>query len=143
MDEMNLTGEYPYAGNPATFKTAYQHVSTLFSGRTNVALAYDPNVSFAGNPISTFLAYYPGDAYVDLVGLDGFDFGGQTFAQVFSTSLSAMKADFPTKPLWILSTGTVDSPTSWIAGLKTADVAGVIYFDYQDFAIPASTLQTL
>jgi hypothetical protein len=143
LDEMNLTGEYPYAGNTGSFKTAFQHVAALFSGRTNVKLAYDPNVAFSGNPVSSFVAYYPGDAYVDLVGLDGFDFGGQTFAQVFSASLSAMKSDFPSKPLWILSTGTVDSPISWISGLKSTGVAGVIYFDYQDFTISASTLQSL
>jgi hypothetical protein len=143
MDEMNLTGEYPYAGNAATFKTAYQRVAMLFSGRTNVALAYDPNVSFAGNPVSNFLAYYPGDAYVDVVGLDGFDFGGQTFAQVFSSSLSAMKADFASKPLWILSTGSVDNEPAFIQAAFSSGVQGIIFFDYQQFQLNSVALSTL
>jgi hypothetical protein len=64
MDEMNLTGEYPYAGNTATFKTAYQHVASLFSGRTNVALAYDPNVGFSGNPVSNFVRFLLSGRYL-------------------------------------------------------------------------------
>jgi hypothetical protein len=146
LDEMNLTGEYPYAGNPGAFKTAYQHVAGLFSSRTNVKLAYDPNVSFSGNPTSNFVAYYPGDNFVDVVGLDGFDFGGQTFSQVFSSSLVAMKSDFPTKPLWILSTGSVDNDPAFITAAFSSGVQGIIFFDYQQFqlnSVALSTLQTL
>lgn len=142
MDEMNLP-ENTYSGNPAAFKTAWMRAHNLFTLDNNVQFAYDPNVAFSGNPASNFVSYYPGDAYVDLIGLDGFNFGGQTFAQVFQSSIAAIKSDFPTKPFWILSTGTVDNPTAWIAGLKTSGAAGIVWFDYQQFAIPNSTLQTL
>jgi beta-mannanase len=112
LDEMNGNWS-PYYGNPAEYILAYQRVRNFFSD-SNVEFAYDPNVAFSGNPVSSFVAYYPGNAYVDLVGLDGFDFGGQTFAQVFAPSVSAMGADFPLKPLWILSTGSVDNEPAFI-----------------------------
>ncbi len=145
LDEMNGSWN-PYYGNPAEYIAAYRHVHSFFSA-ANVKFAYDPNVAFSGVPVGTFTSYYPGNSYVDLVALDGFDFGGQTFGQVFSTSLAAMQTDFPTKPLWILSTGSVDNPPAFISALKTAaatyGLAGVIWFDFQQFQIPNSTLQTL
>ncbi len=75
LDEMN--GNWSaYYGNPTAFKAAWIRIHSLFSGDSNVKFAYDPNVEFPGTPVSTFVDYYPGSAYVDIVGLDGFDFGG-------------------------------------------------------------------
>jgi hypothetical protein len=138
----------PYSGNPAEYISAYRHVYNLFPHAQNmVKFAYDPNVAFPGVTTSTFQAYYPGSQFVDVVGLDGFDFGGQTFSQVFQPSLTAMHADFPMKPLWILSTGSVDNPSEFIANLKSAapeyGIQGIIWYDYQQFQIPNSTLQSL
>lgn len=140
-DEMNLP-ENPYSGNTAAFKSAYHRVRNFFSD-ANVKFAYDPNVSFPGNPISNFMAYYPGDNYVDLIGLDGFDFGGQTFAQVFNTSIAAMKTDFPAKPLWILSTGSVDNQPAFIQAAFKSGVNGIIFFSYQQFVLTSAAQSTL
>lgn len=150
LDEMNGSWN-PYSGNPAEYILAYRHVRNLFSD-SNVQFAYDPNVAFPGVPVSTFTSYYPGDDYVDVVGLDGFDFGGQTFAQVFQPSLADIKTDFPAKPLWILSTGSVEDQPQWISdeftAAQTYGVQGVIFFDYdqasgQDFLLTSVALSTL
>jgi hypothetical protein len=142
MDEMNLP-ESAYSGDPTAFKQAFQRVHNLYSADSNVLFAYDPNVAYSGNPVSNFTAYYPGDAYVSLVALDGFDFGGQTFSQVFSSSLAAMKSDFPSKPLWILSTGSVDSPTAFIQSAYGSGVQGIVWFSYQQFALSSASISTI
>jgi hypothetical protein len=141
LDEMN--GNWSaYYGNPTQFIAAYQRVRKFFAD-ANVEFAYDPNVAFSGNPVSSFVAYYPGNAYVDLVGLDGFDFGGQTFSQVFAPSISAMEADFPAKPLWILSAGSVDNEPTFIQAAFSSGVQGIIFFDYQQFQLNSAGLSTL
>ena len=142
MDEMNLL-ENKYSGNPTAFKSAWVRIHALFTLDPNVQFAYDPNVSFPGVSASTFTAYYPGDSLVNLVGLDGFDFGGQTFSQVFSSSLAAMKTDFPSKPLWILSTGSVDNQPAFIQAEFSSGVKGIIFFDYQEFKLTSAALSAL
>jgi hypothetical protein len=73
----------------------------------------------------------------------GFDFGGQTFSQVFSSSLAAMKSDFPSKPLWILSTGSVDSPTAFIQSAYSSGVSGIVWFSYQQFSLTSTSISTI
>lgn len=140
-DEMNLP-ENSYSGNPTAFKQAWIRARNLITA-PNVGFYYDPNVAYSGNPVSNFLLYFPGNAYVDGVALDGFGAGSQTFASVFNSSLQAMRTDFPTKPLWILSTGTTGNASAWIQGLKSSGAAGLVWFSYQEYAVPNSTLLTL
>jgi beta-mannanase len=80
------------------FVRAWRHVHNLFvqARATNVVWVWNPNVNFTG---STPLAgLYPGDAYVDVVGLDGYNWGTsqtwstwQTPTQVFAATVAAVK----------------------------------------------------
>lgn len=145
LDEMN--GNWAsYYGNTTTYKAAYIHVHNLFAGDTNVKFLYDPNV---GNGITS---YYPGSSYVDIVGLDGFDFGGQSFAQVFDSSFSAIQSFG--KPIWLTSTGVVSSDNQsqylqdMFAAIKTYNIQGIMYFNYnagpgQNFVLGSSAISTL
>lgn len=144
LDEMNGNWN-PYSGNPAAYKAAWIRIHGFFSA-SNVKFAYDPNNdSVPATSNNSLTAYYPGSSYVDLVGVDGFNFGGQTWSQVFSSALQALVQ--LNKPLWILSTGSVENQSQFIAntvaGAKQYGISGVIYFDYQQFTAPASTLQAL
>ena len=87
--EMN--GDEAWSGNNATlYVSAYRHIHDLFvaAGANNVVWAWCPNVTDTHGGNRTTMDYYPGDAYVDWTGVDGYNWGTknggwQTFHQVF------------------------------------------------------------
>lgn len=122
-DEMNLNEEawgYGQNGNTAEkFKTAWKRIHDIFVAQnaTNVKFAIPfNNVSVPNVSGNKFADYYPGDAYVDYIGLDGFNFGSpwQTFAQVFDTAVSQVSSF--NKPIYILSTASApgSQKAAWI-----------------------------
>ncbi len=141
-DEMNLNEEawgYGQNGNTAAkFKTAWQRIHDLFSGVTNVkfGVAYN-NVSIPATSGNTFSDYYPGDDYVDYVGVDGFNFGNpwQTFGQVFDTAIDQLQCFH--KPIYIFSTASTagTQKSAWIteglgAHIKSySNIAGWVWFN--------------
>ena len=123
----------PWAGTinnntPEKFITAWRRIHGLFNGVGNVkfALVYNsvsvPNVK--GNQFEDF---YPGDAYVDYVGLDGFNFGSPwlSFKEIFDTPLKQVLTY--KKPIYIFSMGSVPGVDKdvWIA-----DALGVQVYNY-------------
>ncbi len=126
-DEMNLNetawGCGINANTPAKFKAAWQHVHDLFAGDTNVKFALDfNNVSIPSGAGNTYADYYPGSAYVDIVGIDGYNFGNpwQSFSQVFSGALA--EASQFGKPIYLLALASApgSAKASWITdGLGT------------------------
>ena len=121
-DEMNLNEEawgYGQNGNtPAKFVSAWQHVHDLFVGISNVKFAIDYNYqSVPDISTNTYGAYYPGNYYVDYVGLSGFNFGSPylTFDQIFTKAASTTSVFG--KPLYIFSTASIESPdkNNWIS----------------------------
>ena len=88
--EMN--GDEGWSGNNAPlYVSAYKHIHDLFTaaGATNVVWAWCPNVTDVDNSNKHTLDYYPGDAYVDWTGVDGYNWGTtnggwQTFQKVFA-----------------------------------------------------------
>lgn len=140
-DEFNLN-EAPWGntinGNtPESFIAAWQRVRNIFttSNATNVkfGLAYN-NVSIPSVPYASF---YPGNAYVDYVGIDGFNFGTQTFASVFSQALTEARAFG--KPVWILSAGSVAPKSQFILDLGASGVPW-IWFNQAPYNIDSSSL---
>ncbi|RYY19095.1 MAG: cellulase [Cytophagaceae bacterium] len=72
--EMNDPYRYPWGpqnNDPQDFIAAWQHVVSRFrlAGATNVAWVWSPH------PAYTFAAYYPGDAFVDWVGVGTLNYG--------------------------------------------------------------------
>ena len=56
--------------------------------------------------------YYPGDDYVDWIGLNGYNWDGQSFgtrqsfSQLFYSAYVTMRINHPSKPIMIAETGT-------------------------------------
>ena len=121
----------------AKFVTSWKRVHDIFAGISNVkfALAYNsdsvPNIT--GNQ---FDDYYPGDGYVDYVGVDGFNFGNpwQSFQSIFSTALSKLASYH--KPVYIFSISSAPGTgkASWITNafgveVKKYPIVGWIWFN--------------
>jgi hypothetical protein len=127
-DEMNLNESAWGAGvngnTPATFISAWDHIHDMFTsaGVTNVKFAIDyNNVSIPSGTSNNYAAYYPGANYVDIVGIDGYNFGSpwQTFDQVFSSAYT--EASQFNKPIYLMAIGSAEGTqkAAWIDSLGT------------------------
>lgn len=120
---------------PGDYVKAWRHVHDIFAsaGATNVVWVWSPNV--LGNPRLTPLEeIYPGDAYVDWVAMDGFNWGSdngsywQTFADVFQYTYDQLASLVPDKPFMIAEvasseaggpSGSPASKAAWIRDMFT------------------------
>jgi beta-mannanase len=97
----------PRKTKPADFVAAWRHVHELFAaaGATNVIWVWTPNVI---NPVPhvRLAPLYPGDAYVDWIGIDGYytHKGQHTFTTLFGPTTTAVRK-FTRKPILIVETG--------------------------------------
>lgn len=122
------------ADTPANYIAAYQHVWRVFNaeGVHNVTWLWDPNIIYNGSTAMALL--YPGDKYVDWVGLDGyFSTPTTTFNQLFGPSIEQLR-EVSAKPLLIAESGVTGSAgpgqiTDLFAGASLAGAIGVVYFD--------------
>jgi hypothetical protein len=131
-EEVNCDNSDPwggaYKGNTvASTIAAFQHEATLVrSIAPNVKIAFSANNdSCYGEPSAS--SYYPGSQYVDLIGDDGFDFGGQTWDSVFDHALAPLESF--NKPLWILSEGVTskDNQLQFVKDTFTGEIFGARY----------------
>jgi beta-mannanase len=125
-------------GNNSAAKViaAWRRVHGLFSSATNVSFAWDVNndsvPDTAANSIESF---YPGSAYVDVVAVDGFNFGNpwQTWAEAFSGVIPRLQAYG--KPVYIFSVASAAGTLKpqWItdlgAGVAKYGLSGFIWFN--------------
>jgi hypothetical protein len=145
---------YPWAasvnGNtPASYVAAWRHVHNIFvaAGASNVLWVWAPNAN-GPTPISQV---YPGNAYVDVIGMDGYNRGNgtsdyQTPSSVFSSSLSSVRALAPSKPVLITETGTSEqagNKAAWLEQLfayvhSQPGLIGVVYSDFGDWVLNSS-----
>lgn len=108
----------------AQFVAAYRHVVALFRkyGATNVKFVWNPNRLLSRQPY-TYKQLYPGDSYVNWVGLDGYAWQDSlhgTYSgpySLFATSVKAIRA-FTSRPLMIAETGIAPSSgkATWLKG---------------------------
>jgi len=127
---------------PAKLIAAWKHMHNLFKaeGVTNVKWAFAPNsTSWPNTAANDLTMYYPGDAYVDYVGADGFNFnnadGWESFASIFNAALTKLEAY--NKPIYIFSMASAQGPqkAAWITDAfsvqipKHPKIAGWIWFN--------------
>ena len=120
--------------NPADYVAAYQHVYNIFKqqGVRNVTWLWDPNVQYTGS--TPLWEVYPGDMYVDWVGLDGyFSVPDINFNMLFGPSIATLR-QITGKPLLIAEVGASGAAApeqiaDTFANARLAGVAGVVYFD--------------
>jgi beta-mannanase len=112
---------------PASFIAMWRHVVSIFrlAGATNVAWVWSPNIHQTGGSARTFQQYYPGNAWVTDVGLDGYNFGQgkgtswQSFSRVFEQSYAELAA-LTNKPMMIAETASAEeggNKAAWIESI--------------------------
>lgn len=126
--EMNVPN-YPWSENingnqPGQYILAWKHVRDIFTanGVTNITWVWSPNIEYSGT--IPFENIYPGDAYVDWLGADGYNggtalpWGGwQSFPQLFSATYNHFLRLASTKPIMVAETASVEaggSKPDWI-----------------------------
>nr|WP_083708864.1 glycosyl hydrolase [Microbacterium sp. ru370.1] len=100
----------------SSYIAAWRHIHDIFreTGANNVTWVWCPNVkrtsgATANVPLSSF---YPGDDYVDWIGLDGYNRGtNMSFSAIFETSLKQVSS-FSKKPIMIAELGTASFRSS-------------------------------
>ena len=135
-------------GTPTEYAAAFRHIVTVFRSRgvTNVAFVwtmmnwtFDPRSGRDPDP------YYPGDAYVDFIGIDGYNWypgrsgaPWESFQQIFQNSNAFAVAH--DKPWMVVETGCQEDPGQpgrkgqWFRDIAAAAkgwplLKAVIYFD--------------
>jgi hypothetical protein len=118
---------------------AWRHVHAVMAaaGARNIIWTWDMNrVYRATCPLA---ARWPGAAYVDWIGVDGYWRGaGDTFASVLAPTIHAALR-LARKPVLIGETGVADVPqaAAWVRSLfhgarHTGSVIGIVWFNYHD-----------
>lgn len=107
--EMN--GDWvPWNGNPDAFRLAWRHMVGVFrsEGAENVRWVWSPNLTDGpATPENAMERYYPGDAYVDVLALDGYNWGEvrpwstwRSFDDIFAAPYARITAIGP-QPVWL------------------------------------------
>ncbi len=112
---------YHYSGDPAAYVAAWRHIWKVFhqAGATNVTWVWCPNLTPAGN----WDPYYPGSAYVDVIGVDSFSnvkYTWQTFQAMFEGFFAHFAAFAPGKPQLVVETATNSGKGAPVAGIGSA-----------------------
>jgi hypothetical protein len=138
---------YPWSeavnGNgPGDYVRAWRHVHDLFrvAGATNVTWVWSPNVQWEDST-ARLATFYPGDDYVDWLGLSGYYGTGyfsdyRSFDEIFNVTIEEIRA-FSKKPLVITETAAADDngrKVEWIEETfqllpRHKDIIGVIWFE--------------
>jgi hypothetical protein len=142
------------------FALAWRHVHDIFAevGAVNVTWVWCPNVDYPGSlPLD---GLYPGDAYVDWVCMDGYNWGSnqgrqadwQSFQKVFGPTYDRLSQISPNKPIMIAETSSTEtggSKADWITDALTKQlparfpkVKALVWFNWNtdgmDWAIESS-----
>jgi endoglucanase len=103
--------------SPEEAVRAYQYVHGFFTNVENVKFGWAPNsVSVPNTYENRIEAYYPGDTFVDYVGVDGFNKGTPwySFNEIFGSALTTISQYG--KPIIIFSFASAEGPqkASWM-----------------------------
>jgi mannan endo-1,4-beta-mannosidase len=152
----NKSGEYV---------AAWRHVHDIFTsvGATNATWVWCPNVD-PENQMQSLSGLYPGDAYVDWTGLDGYNWGTnparpdrwRTFDQLYSSTYKKITETVaPSKPMMVSEVGSSEyggSKANWIKNMMSTvpvdypKIRGLLYFekfdDGMDWPVETSTSAT-
>jgi mannan endo-1,4-beta-mannosidase len=143
--------------SPSIYRRMFRYVVTLFqeAGADNAKWVFCPNAESVPNvsydPTASWNrveAYYPGSAYVDILGMDGYNWGTtqtkaangwdsqwRTFETIFRPVWKTLRGLASDKPICVFETASVDhggNKALWIEdALKTArgwELNGLVWF---------------
>jgi len=143
--------------SPSIYKRMFRYVVTLFqeAGAENAVWVFCPNAESVPNvsydPTASWNrveAYYPGSAYVDILGMDGYNWGTtrtkaangwdsrwREFDDIFRPAWEKLRGLAPNKPVFVFETASVNQggdKGSWIKNaFETArgwELSGLVWF---------------
>jgi chitodextrinase len=115
-------------GNTAAeYVAMWRHVHDLFTaaGATNVTWAWVPNID-PDHTMAPLSSVYPGDAYVDWTGMDGYDAGSQSVASLFDSTYATIAGLAPGKPMMLSETAAPQEATNPTKAQWTADLFAAV-----------------
>jgi len=139
-------------GSPERYRALFRRVVEIFraQGAGNALFVFCPNVdSLPVEPWNRASAYYPGDGFVDVLGMDGYNWGTahtkatqgydssfRPFKDIFRPLYGELKALAPAKPVMVFETATTSQggdKARWVAeAFDTAAAWGlqaVVWFE--------------
>lgn len=141
--------------SPENYVKMFRYVVNFFKERqiNNIFWIFCPNVhSIPDEPWNQVSHYYPGDDYVDILGMDGYNWDispelakekniswtspWHSFEELFKPLFTELKKIAPNKPIIVFETATVDrgkqTKSRWIhEAIKTAKswgIEGIVWF---------------
>lgn len=159
---------YPWSGTATGNSSedliaAWRHVHDIFESRgaTNVKFVWCVNNDSVPNTSANQIAkYWPGDAYVDMAALDGYNWGTSTswsswssFGSVFGASYNTV-AGLTSKPMFVAETGCSEqggSKAAWLTDMFSSinrtytRIQGVVWFEANkecDWRVTATSAST-
>lgn len=140
--------------DPEIYKWCWRHIYDIFAeeGATNAVWIFNPNdVDYPLCCWNTYLAYWPGDEYVQLIGLTGYNTGDyyasemgerwRSFTEIYDALEDEYGRWFGDYP-WIItefaSSSIGGDKAAWIDGMfadiHTRDnICAAVWFDYADY----------
>ncbi len=125
---------------PAEWIAAWDHVVAVISGQAPglTGWVWSPSVEPGTKPAGP---YWPGDQYVDSVGIDGYlRTDTETYQSVFGATVAGFHR-LTTRPIWIAETGLYINATTgrrlaaYVTAVKAAGLAGLLYFDRRPYTL--------
>jgi beta-mannanase len=152
---------YPWCGNrigKEKYIALYRYAKDRFdaAGAKNVRWVFAVNWEDAPKYNNDFASYYPGDRYVDFIGIDGYNWGNvkswsrwRSFKEIFEDRLNATGKTF-NKPVIISEFGSTSSGGDKALWIKEAflyirarkDISAFVLFNVDketDWSFPAGT----
>ena len=148
--EMN--GNWFSWGQNPDFVAAWRHFHDLVKaeGATNVTWTWVPNILWHNDPLSDLSPYYPGAAYVDWTGFDGYNWGRNpaqpdswhTPAEVFDPSLARLDEFAADKPVVIVENASTEfggDKANWIREMlgeylpRRPQIGAYLWFNWNDW----------
>lgn len=120
-------------GTPAQFKAAWRRAVTIFRQEraTNVRWAFNPTTdTYAGT--TDVRTIYPGNDVVDILGLDGYNWGTtrtrnlgwRSFDDVYAVQYQRLVALAPRKPVWICEISSADPASAGVSSVAVSAPRG-------------------
>lgn len=157
--EMNLA-RYHWGGTPeeygpesgARYKAMFRHVVSVFREQKadNVRWVFCPNHEpLPAEPWNQFASYYPGDDVVDVIGLDGYNWGTtqtraangwdsqwQSFEAIFAAPLEELRRVSSGKPAGVFETASASqggNKETWVLealdSAKSLGLSALVWFE--------------
>jgi hypothetical protein len=134
-----------FDNSPATFKSAWRHVVDIFrsEGASNVKFVWSVAKKSCAGGCNPYLEVYPGDAYVDVMGFSGYNWGthpGKSWISMYESfrRVTSKLREVSSKPIMAAETGSNPlggDKAAWIRDgyrrvyAELPDIEAIVYLD--------------